>query len=683
MLNPCSIAVVGASAKPDSLGQKVLGLLTDNDYAGDIYLVNPGYPAIGNDRCYKNLAALPVSPDLVVMVVGSKRTESSVQEAIDVDAGGIVIFANNYLEGDTEPALLNRLKVMTRERGIPVCGGNCMGFYNYDSSTLVSFDFPPQRPAGHITLVAHSGSVMTYIANTDPRLMFNLVVSPGQEISGTVADYMHYALEQPSTRVIAIFVETIRDPDNFVLALDQARRMEIPVVVVKVGATAKSARMAQSHSGAVAGSDSAFQAICDHYGAIRVADIDELAATALVLSQQCKPGPGKLSSLLDSGGLREQMIDLSASRGVEFTELAEHSKNALADILEHGLMAENPVDAMGAINIDVAPVYEKCLQILNDDPGTAMLSFEFEFRDGFCQYPKLLDVAVQSAKTLDKPLVVVNSTVNISNSRDALELGKHGIAVVNGVSQALSAIGNAFWYRDHVVYETPVVEIQEETVERWRQKLADQEALDEFEALAMLEDFNLPVVESRIAVTENELIQAASPGYPVVLKSAQPGLQHKSDADGVWLDLENEAQLKHAYLDLSSRLGPRVLVAPMVTGGVELGFGMVNDDQFGPMVMVCAGGIYIELLDDRRFIPAPCSVDEALKNIESLAINKILSGARGKPACRIDLAARALSQFSLVANVLRDSISEMDLNPVIVTPDDCVIVDALVVGVPA
>jgi hypothetical protein len=109
---------------------------------------------------------------------------------------------------------------------------------------------------------------------------------------------------------------------------------------------------------------------------------------------------------------------------------------------------------------------------------------------------------------------------------------------------------------------------------------------------------------------------------------------------------------------------------------------MVNDDQFGPMVMVCAGGIYIELLDDRRFIPAPCSVDEALKNIESLAINKILSGARGKPACRIDLAARALSQFSLVANVLRDSISEMDLNPVIVTPDDCVIVDALVVGFP-
>ncbi len=682
MLNPGSIAIVGVSGKPASFGHKVLSLLRDNSYPGEVFLVNPGYDSIGDHRCYKNLSALPVCPDLVVMAVGNHRMESSVREGIDVGVGGFVIFANNYLEGDVEPLLLDRLKQMTRQAGIPVCGGNGMGFFNYDSGTLVSFDTPPERPAGHISLVAHSGSVMTYLANTDPRLMYNLVVSPGQEISGTVADYIHYALEQPTTRVIALFIETIRDPKHFRFALKKARQKEIPVVIVKVGATEKSARMAHSHSGAVAGSDTAFQALCDHYGAIRVADIDELAATALVLSQEWKPGPGKLSSLLDSGGLREQMIDLAEPRGVEFTELTEKSKEALGEVLEHGLVAENPVDAMGAINIDVAPIYEKCLRILNDDPGTAILSLEFEFRDGFSQYPKLLDVTRDSAKYRDKPLVVVNSTVNVSNSRDALELGKTGIPVVNGISLALAAIGNTFWYRDHVLHSPPVNDLDQETIDRWKLTLTGKDSLDEVESLELLQDFGLPVVDSRLASSVDEVMNAASLGYPLVLKSAQPGLLHKSDADGVRLGLDDEKQLGEAYTDLSSRLGPRVVVAPMVTGGVELGFGMVNDEQFGPMVMVCAGGIYIELLDDRRFIPAPCSPDEAMHHIQSLAIYRILKGARGKPACRADLAAQALSRFSQVAYALRDCVSEIDLNPVIVTADDCIIVDALVIPVP-
>ncbi len=682
MLAPASLAIVGVSKKPESVSRKVLDLLQDCRFAGRLYQVNPKYDSIGDHPCYPDLAALPEVPDLVVMVIGNHGMEDAVSRSIALKVGGIVIFANNYLEGDTSPPLLQRLKQLAGESGIPVCGGNGMGFYNYDSATMVSFDFPPPRPAGHIALVAHSGSVMTYLANTDPRLMYNLVVSPGQEIHGTVADYMLYALAQPTTRVLAVFIETVRDPDRFILALETAREKNIPVVLVKVGATEKSARMAKSHSGAVAGNDTAFQAVCDRYGVIRVADIDEMAATALIFSQRRRLGPGKLSSLLDSGGLREQMIDLSEQKGVEYTELTATSRSALEKVLEYGLIAENPVDAMGALNVDIAELFSTCLRILHDDPGTAMLTLEFEFRDGFSQYPQLLDVVRKSLSFIDKPFVVFNSTVNVHNSIDALELGKFGVPVINGISLGLSAVANMFCYRDHVRYEEPgPFQCGASRLSKWKRNLMTGEVLGEADSLQLFRDLGLPTVESTVAGNLKDTLSAAEEiGFPVVLKTAQPGLHHKSEREGVRLALEDADSVRSAYRDLSARLGTRVLVAPMITGGVELAFGMINDDQFGPVVMVCAGGIHIELLRDRTFIPAPCSQDEALHHLQSLAIHKVLQGARGKPACRIDLAAQALSDFSRIADRLRNEILEMDLNPVIVSPDGCTIVDALVVA---
>lgn len=680
MLAPESVAIVGASSKQSSLGSVVLKVLDNNGYQGDVYLINPNYDEIEGVRCYASLADLPRSPDLVVMVIGSKAMQASVEMAIEVGAGGVVIFANNYLENDVEPLLLDRLKNLAAKANMPICGGNGMGFYNYDTNTLVSFDFPPQRPRGHVSLIAHSGSVMTYLANTDPRLTYNLVVSPGQEISGSVADYMLYALEQPSTRVIAAFIETIRNPIQFVTALAIARKKQIPVVLVKVGATEKSACMAVSHSGAIAGDDATFQAVCDHYGAIRVADMDEMSATAVVLSIDKNIGQGGLSSLLDSGGLREQMIDLAESRGVNFAELKKDSVAQLREILEHGLAPENPVDAMGAINADVATTYRRCLEILDQDPCTALTSLEFEFRNGFSQYPVLLEVAKQATEKSTKPLLMINSTVNTANDEDASVMAGFGVPVINGVARALTAIGKAFWYRDHVVYAKPKPLPQTPAREKWRSRLLEKSALDETESLQLLCDLGLPVIDFSIAADVDSLRLAANHlEYPLVLKSAKPGLLHKSDVNGVVVGITDQLALLNAYEAISNRLGGRVIVAPMVEDGIELGFGMVNDKQFGPMVMVCAGGVYIEWLEDRQYLLAPCSVEQATEAIQSLTIYNLLSGARGKPPCRVDLAAKALSDFSLVASAFEDEIEEMDANPVIVTEQQCCIVDALII----
>lgn len=694
MLAPQSIALVGASKTPGSFGFRSKQLLENHAYPGVLYLVNPRYQEIDGMACYPNIESLPRVPDLAVLVIGSHAVEAVFDKAIQLRVGGMVIYVNNYLEEEVSPTLLQRLKTKAAKADIPVCGGNGMGFYNYDTHTLVSFDFPPERAPGHIAFIAHSGSVMTYLANTDPRLMFNLAVSPGQEIHGTVADYMLYALAQPSTRVLAIFVETIRDPARFILALKSAREKQIPVVVVKVGRTEQSARMAASHSGAVAGNDGALQGICDHYGAIRVADMDHLAATALAFSQPRRPGKGGLSSLLDSGGLREQMIDIGAGMELKFTALTEHARAQLEQFLEYGLVAENPVDAMGALNVDVAEIYRNCLKILADDPGTAMLSLEFEFRDNFSQYPVLLDVAKEFINLTDKPLLIINSSVNANNATTANELGRLGIVVINGVSLALSAIANMFRYRDHILFDSPAMAattsngdnthdhyLDNKMLAYWRSHLQNTPVSGEVESLKLLADFNFPCVRSRVTDNLADAVAAAQAlGYPVVLKSANPELLHKSDADGVRLSLIDANAVAEAYQDIANRLGARVSVASMLAAGVELAFGMINDPQFGVIVMVCAGGIYIELLEDRRFIPAPCTAEEALHAIQSLNIFTILNGVRGKPPCRVELAAQLLSEFSKVAFSLRDVISEIDLNPVIVSTEDCRIVDALIIS---
>ena len=682
MLAPASIAIVGASPKPESLGNRVSELLRCHDYPGNLYFVNPKYQEISGIRCYDELKSLPGVPDLVVMVIGNHSMEAQIDQCIALGAGGVVIFANNYLADDHMPPLLMRLKQKARQAGMPICGGNGMGFYNYDANTLVSFDCPPPRPAGHIAMVAHSGSVMTYLANTDPRLMFNLAISPGQEIHGSVADYMLYALDQASTRVLAVFIETVRDPDQFITALKTARQKEIPVVIVKVGSTEKSARMAASHSGAVAGSDAAFQAVCDKYGAIRVQDMDQLAATVLAFCQGRKIGSGKLSSLLDSGGLREQMIDLADQYGVEFTDLAASSKRQLERVLEYGLIAENPVDAMGAINVDVASLYQTCLQTLHDDPGTAMISLEFEFRDGFSQYPTLLDIARDFYQHSEKPMVIINSLSLSNNAQTARELGIHGIPVINGVANALAALGNLFHYRDHHLFPPPQrLDVNHRLLGNWKKTLQDADHLGEEQALRLFNDFGLPVVSHKLVDSGEQLAEAIrSMSFPMALKTAQPGLLHKTDQDGVKLNLQNPKDVEKAYSELSHRLGARAIVAEMVTGGVELAFGMVNDDQFGPMVMISAGGVLVELLDDRRFIPAPFGVEEALSHIRQLKVYPLLEGARGKAPCDVNTVARALSDFSLIVDALKNEIQEIDINPVITTEQGCTIVDAIVIS---
>ena len=683
MLSPESVAVVGASERDGSLAGATIRQLQDTGYAGKLLLVNPNYESVFDLPCYPALKSLPEIPDLVVFAISGLALEQSFNEALSIGVGGIVLYASNVVEEETTPPLTQRLRECAAKAGIPVCGGNSMGFYNYDQNVMISFDRPPEsRPPGHIGLIAHSGSAMTYLANNDARFFYNYVIGSGQETNADVADYMDYLLDQSSTRVIALFIETIRDTPGFVAALQKAQDKDIPVVVTKLGRTEKSAALALSHSGAIVGNHDAFEAVCRRYGAVICNDIDELIVTAMLFAMGYRAESGGVAGLLDSGGMREQMIDLADDYEVCFAEVSEQTLDTMQNHLEYGLHADNPLDGMGALGRNTGQTYLECGKALLDDTNTGLLTYEFEFRDGFTHYPVMFDVIDQLNRYSEKPLIVINSCTYTALSETAAALCRQGIAVINGIDVALRSIRNLYRYKsiDRPAKNDPVDELDPVTVEKWKTILASTEQPDEVTSLALFADFGLPVIPHAGAHDPGSAIALANQiGYPVALKTAAQGILHKSDAGGVKLSIQNDFELEREYEDLQLRLGKQVVVMAMAGEGVELALGMKNDPHYGPLVVVAAGGILIELLDDRVSDLAPLDIHQVDQMLERLRISKLLGEFRSRPACNRDALIKLIVRFSRIVHEFAESIAEIDLNPVIIDQDGCTIVDALIV----
>ena len=691
LLSPRTIAIVGASERDGSIAANTHRQLRERGFGGRIYSVNPRYPSLHGDVCHATLAALPEVPDLVLYAISGLPLEQSFTEAVALGVGGVLIYAANHVDGDTDPPLTERLRQQAAAAGIPVCGGNSMGFYNYDRDIMVSFDRPPpQRPRGHIGLISHSGSGMTYLANNDTRFCFNYVIASGQEIHASVGHYIDYLLQQESTRVIAILLEAVRDVPAFTAALERAGERSIPVVITRLGRTAKSAQLARSHSGAIVGDQAAFAALCRRHGAILCRDADEMMVTAMLFAAGLRVTEGKLASMLDSGGMREQMIDLAdeiganpGKIGVEFADVSPVTVAVMRAHLEAGLEAINPMDGMGALGRNSLQTFLACGRALLDDVQTGLLSFEFEFRDGFSHYPELFDVTRQLAAHNDKPVVLINSCAFATLDETAARLTGDGIPVINGIDVALRGLRNLMYYRPAkaLAVSPPSMPVFErERVDRWRQRLCTESGFDEVDALGLMADFGLPAVEFVLADSLAELQQAVENfGWPLVLKTAAAGIAHKTEQGGVRVGIGNAAELEAAYRDISARLGPRVVAMPMVAAGVEAALGMKNDPQYGPLVIVGCGGVLIELLAERALRLAPVAAGEAAAMIDETRLACLLAGVRGQaPADRCALEA-LLVRFSALVLEFADCIGEIDLNPVIVNRDGCRIVDALVV----
>ena len=682
LLAPRSIAIVGASPREGSVQRRTMEVVTGSDFDGAVYAVNPNYDEVLGVSCAPNVDALPQPPDLAVLVVGPQRMDAIVDDAIDGGARSLVIFDSCYLEYDGTPALLDRIKDKAAESGIPVCGGNGMGFFNFERNTYVSHYQPPVKPAGGITVVAHSGSAFDGLVFSDPRYRFNLAISPGQEIGASIADYMDYALGLPSTRAIALFVEAIRDAEGFVQALEEARERDVPVVAVKLGRTQRSAALAKTHTGALVGDHRAFAAVLERHGAVGVDTADELLAAAALLAQPQRAQSGGFSAMIDSGGLRESLIDRAEERGVPLSAFSPATTAYLRNLLPSYLEPENPLDYGVPLTVDRRALANQVWDQLFSDPGTAIGGFQFEVFDHFCYSPALIDAAEEIAARATKPFFVFSSFHCMQNTTVASRFADQGLLFLNGEDNVLAAVGAMLRRRDLLNRSaTRTLPLEASLIHRWRKRLRSGAPLDELEALNMISEFGMRCVPTRKVNGCDGAISAANElGYPVVLKTAEPGIHHKSDRGGVHLDLGNCEAVAKAYEKLSTRLGPAVVVAPMIEDGTELAFGAIVDPQFGPLVMVSMGGVLVEVLSDAAVALAPVDEDEALRLLNELKGRQLLDGVRGRPATDLAAIAQSLSGFSRLIVALADEIDSMDVNPLIVGPAGAIAVDALVIN---
>ncbi len=686
LLHARSIAIVGISG-PERFGGILFDNLTKYGYAGEIYGVNPRYEALYERPCYASLRDLPERPDCALLAVPNTRIVDALKEVAECGIPAAAIFASAWSEPGEDPSLQRQLQEVALANPMVVCGPNCMGFVSTAHRLPVSgYQVNPETPTGHVTLISHSGSVWEGFLQNHRGVAFNYLVSPGNEMVTSVADYMQFALAEESTRVIGLFLETVRDPETFLAALEEAAERNVPVVALKTGRSERGARLARAHSGALAGDNATYDAVFDYYGVRRVASIDEMMDTLELLSTGVRPKRSGVSAILDSGGQRAHMVDLAETVGVEFGALSSVTEARLQAVLEPGLEPINPLDAWGTGNA-FDDIYIECSLALDADSSTGLTLFAVDLPPTDDDYDDSNYPAIAKAVKgrMQNPLVFM---VHASESASVLQmrrLREMGVPVLMGTETGLRALRHTIDYaafqrtRGQGAIEGHSVRVPKDFGALRTQLENATDALDEHASKQLLRAYGLTTTQERAVATLDDALAAASEiGYPVALKTAGGDL-HKTERDGVLLGVADPDALATAYRDFEARLGARVLVQEMIPDGCELILGLVFDPQFGPMLTLGTGGIFVEVLKDFRMLMLPTTADAVAEALAGLRGAVLLRGARGRPPADVKAVIDAALSLSALASDLGDLIAEVDVNPLLALSDRAVVVDALIV----
>jgi acyl-CoA synthetase (NDP forming) len=669
MLRARSIALVGASPREGTLGARMINEVARSSGERRVHLVNPRYDSIGDRRCLPSLKDLDEPVDLVLLGVADAALEEQLATAADLGARGAVIFGNAHGEG-----LRDALREIATGAGMALCGAGCMGFVNVaDGLRATGYLEPPDLPRGPIALVTHSGSVFSALLRTRRALGFDIAVSSGQELVTTTADYLEYVLDETDAQLVGLVLETVRDGPKLIAQLHRAAAQDVPIVLLPIGGSPTGAALVAAHSGALAGSRAGWEALADATGALLVSDLAELTDTLELLSVGGRaPHATGIASVHDSGAERSLIADLADELDVPFAALSEATLGRLTELLEPGLVAENPLDLWGS-GADTRTVFGAALRTV------AALAVDLvpEY-DGDTSYP---DAVLDVRSDVDVPIVVLANLASAVDDAAAAALRGAGVPVLEGTRSGLVALRNLLALaRPRAGSEVAPIDVARQ--QRWRARLADPQPLDGAESFELLAAYDIPVVAVRAAADESAALDAArAVGYPVVLKTDLPGVAHKSDVGGVVAGLTDDATLIAAYRDLAARLGPRVLVCALAERGVELALGITHDPQLGPLVVVAAGGVDAELFTDRAVTLPPISRARARGLLDRLRTRKALDGWRGRPAVDVGAVVDVIVAVGTLAAELGSHLAALDVNPLIVGPQAALAADVLVVPV--
>lgn len=666
MLGARSVAVVGASARPDSFGARMV--LEAQRGSAQVHLVNPRYDMVGSQQCLPSLAALDHSPDLVLLGVPDSALAEQLRLAAAIGARSAVLFGSAHTAG-----LRETVQAIAAEAGMAVCGAGCMGFANNALGVrALGYLEPDPLPVGGVSLVTHSGSAFSTLLRCNRGFGFRLAVSSGQELVTDTADYVSYALDDPDTRVIALLLETPRAASRLRVALRRAADQGVPVVILTVGGSPLGRSMVAAHSGALAGDAAGWAAFCASTGAIRVTDLTEFTDTIeLFATPRRAVARGGIATVHDSGAERALCVDLAHDLGVPFAGLAQDTLTALGDLLDEGLVATNPLDVWGT-GADTRALFGACLRVISEDPAVAVTALAVDLVTEYDGDTDYADAVLDAAKSTVAPLAVLASVPSAIDSDVARVLRENGIPVLEGTRSGLAALGHlASW-------PLPLPPATDATETPRRRHWLDRLASGPVPAFELLAGYGVPVVQSRAAHSLEEALSAADAiGYPVALKTL--GAEHKSDVGGVALGIADEAALSIAYAAMAESLGPVVSVDTMADDGIEISVGFVRDPAFGPLIVVAAGGVLVELHADRAVACPPLASRDARQLLDRLRIRPLLDGWRGSRAVDVDGLVDVIVGFAAMADDLGEAVDAVEANPVIVSPEGVVAVDALVI----
>jgi acetate---CoA ligase (ADP-forming) len=693
MLEARSVALVGASPRPGTLGHRMVAEVARSPASPAMYLINPKYREIGGVPCHPSLAALPRPVDLVLLGVPDAALAGQVDLAARRGDRSAVIFGGAYDAapgdelGSGEPwpspvstiSLRDRIAAAARGAGMALCGAGCMGFVNVGYGLrAIGYAEPDQLPAGPVALVTQSGSVFSAMLRTRRALGYTVAVSCGQELVTTAAQYARYALDLPQTRVLALVLEAMRDTGALRQVLEAAAVRQIPVVLLTAGRSAAGRALVTAHSGALAGADGAWEALADAYGVHRVADLAELADTLELFTIGRRRPPGRrggIATVHDSGLERAHIADLAAELGVPFGPVGAATLRRLAEVLDPGLEPGNPLDMWGASTKAQWQLTES-LAALAGDPAVAAVALAVDLVTEFDGDRSYQDALTEVAGRTSKPLAVLANIPAAVDPAAAGELRAGGIPVLEGARTGLLALGHLLAHGTWSARpEPPPVDAARR--DRWTRALRSG-PLEAADGFRLLRDYGIATTRTRGAGGARAVLAAAAEiGYPVVLKTAEPGVPHKSDAGGVVLGIRDPAGLEAAYAGLAARLGPRVLVCETAEPGIELSAGIVTDGDLGPLVVVGAGGVLVEQLADRAVALPPVGAAGARRMLSRLRAARLLAGFRGRPPADLGAIAAAITAVSAIACELGGELAALDVNPLICTPAGAIAVDVL------
>ena len=691
LLRPRSVAVLGASDRP-SPGRMIIESLDRIGFPGQIYPVNPKYETLFGRACYPSIADLPEAVDLLAVCVNHARVLEHMRPAARRGVRAAIIFDGGFAErGDEGRRRQDELVGICREAGIALCGPNCMGVVNPHarSSVYIQTLADPALLAGNVGLISQSGSICIGLLADCRRFGWSHVISSGNEAVLPAVDYLEYLIDDPATRVIALFLETVREPERFVAALDRAADRGKPVVVLKVGRSERARRAITSHTGGLAGEARVFSAVLRAHRAIEVGELDEMVEVLACCQGPRWPTGRRIAVMTASGGQAELILDLATAAGLHLPPLSDAARGAMQRSIGTVTGDGNPLDAWG--NGDYATNFPRAISLLGADPGYDVVTFcsdsfddqPFGTPERLMAYARLL---AEGAAESPKPFYYMTTRSGIFR-RDVLAfLRERGIPVIGGTRQGLGAIDRlARWT------ESPgALRPESGRAGRLAHLLAGgpRPTIHEHDAKRVLAEAGLPVVGERLVTGLPEARAAAAAlGYPVVLKAVSDDIPHRSELGLVAVGLADERDLTGAWERMSRRLdetGKRgviagFLVQEMAHDGLEVFAGVNTDPDWGPVLAFGAGGVLVEALGDVALRPLPLRDGDAEAMIAETRAGALLAGYRGRPPGDLAALARCLTALADFAWAERHHLAEIDVNPIVVSARGCAVVDALIV----